>query len=613
MVTTTISSTNLDINSIKSNLKASLKNSGEFNDYDFSASGLSTILDVLAYNTHYNGLIANFALNESFLSTAQLRSSVLSLAEGIGYVANSRNASQAIINISLNLSGVADAPAKIQLNENFKFTTQIDEETYTFQTREDLSAIGVNGVYNFSTIDENTNIKIVEGTNKTKNFIALQSTDNPTYIIPDRNLDLSTVVVRVFEEPTSSTFTTYSNLANAAVINENTTLYILREAPNGFFELSFGNGVTLGKAPKVGSRITLEYLSVNGADGNRAKVFAPLNTVIVNGNNYPVTIATIADSVGGSSKESLASIRKNAPFQYASQNRMVTASDYSALILKNYSSFIDDIQSFGGEDALEPEYGVVFVSILFKKKANGDDLEIETQTSIKEDVLELAEQLSVASFIVKFVDPITTFIEVNTIFQFNDNVTTQSRNTIETNVNNAVENYFNVNTGKFNQSFRRSNLLTLVDETSPAVLSSRQEIKMQRRFTPTLTAIQTHKLRYAAAIADPDDVFYRITSETFNFGGNACLIRNRLNSNILELFDTSSNTVIIDNLGNYERDTVTIVGLQVDSISGSNTFVKLSATPANQSAISPLRQDVIRLDGDKSFTKIVDVAEGVLN
>ena len=613
MVTTTISSTSLDIDSIKSNLKSSLIESGEFNDFDFDASGLSTILDVLAYNTHYNGLIANFALNESFLSTAQLRSSVLSLAEGIGYVANSRNASQAIINISLNLSGVADAPAKIQLNENFRFTTQVDEETYTFQTREDLSAIGVDGVYNFSTIDENTNIKIIEGTNKTKNFIALQSTDNPTYIIPDRNLDLSTVVVRVFDEPTSSAFTTYSNLANAAVINENTTLYILREAPNGFFELSFGNGVTLGKAPKVGSRISLEYLSVNGANANRAKVFAPLNTVIVNGTNYPVTIATITDSVGGSSKESLASIRKNAPFQYASQNRMVTASDYAALILKNYSSFIDDIQSFGGEDALEPEYGVVFVSILFKKKANGDDLEIETQTSIKEDVLELAEQLSVASFIVKFVDPITTFIEVNTIFQFNDNVTTQSRNTIETNVNNAVENYFNVNTGKFNQSFRRSNLLTLVDETSPAVLSSRQEIKMQRRFTPTLTAIQTHKLRYAAAIADPDDVFYRITSETFNFGGNACLIRNRLNSNILELFDTSSNTVIIDNLGSYAGDTVTIVGLQVDSISGSNTFVKLSATPANQSAISPLRQDVIRLDVDKTFTKIVDVAEGVLN
>jgi len=610
---TTISSTDLDINSIKANLKTSLIESGEFNDYNFASSGLSTILDVLAYNTHYNGLIANFALNESFLSTAQLRSSVLSLAEGIGYVANSRNASQAIINLSLNLSGVANAPSKIQINENFRFTTQIDDQTYTFQTREDLSAIGVNGVYNFSTIDNNTNIKIKEGSNKTKTFLALQSTDNPIYVIPDRNLDLSTVIVRVFEEPTSSTFTTYSNLSTASVINENSTLYILREAPNGFFELSFGNGVTLGTAPKVGSRISLEYLSVNGKDADSGKVFAPLNSVNVNGTNYPVTVATISESSGGSSKETLGSIRKNAPFQYASQNRMVTASDYAALILKNYSSFIDDIQSFGGEDALEPEYGVVFVSILFKKKPNGDDLEIETQTSVKEDILELAEQLSVASFFVKFVDPTTTFIEVNTFFQFNDNLTTQSRNTIETNVNTEISNYFSANTGKFNQSFRRSNLLSLVDDTSPAVLSSRQEIKMQRRFTPTLTAVQTHKLRYAAAIADPDDVFYRVISETFNFGGNPCLIRNRLNSNILELLDTSSNNIIIDNLGSYEGDTITVVGLQVDSISGSNTFVKLSATPANQSAISPLRQDVIRLDGDKSFTKIVDVAVGVLN
>ena len=608
MVTTTISSTNLDINSIKSNLKASLKNSGEFNDYDFSASGLSTILDVLAYNTHYNGLIANFALNESFLSTAQLRSSVLSLAEGIGYVANSRNASQAIINISLNLSGVADAPAKIQLNENFKFTTQIDEETYTFQTREDLSAIGVNGVYNFSTIDENTNIKIVEGTNKTKNFIALQSTDNPTYIIPDRNLDLSTVVVRVFEEPTSSTFTTYSNLANAAVINENTTLYILREAPNGFFELSFGNGVTLGKAPKVGSRITLEYLSVNGADANRAKVFAPLNTVIVNGNNYPVTIATIADSVGGSSKESLASIRKNAPFQYASQNRMVTASDYSALILKNYSSFIADIQSFGGEEALEPEYGVVFVSILFN-----DDVDSTTQTRIKDEILQLSDELSVASFNVKFDDPVKTFIEVNTFFQFSDNLTTLSRNSIQNSVSAAIENYFITNTGKFNQSFRRSNLLSLVDETSPAVLSSRQEIKMQRRFTPTLNVIQDHKIRYAAPIAETDDVFYRITSSPFTFNGNLCIVRNKLKSNKLEVFDSLQGIVVVDNVGDYSGDIANIVGLQIDSIPGSDTFIKLSATPANQSAISPLRQDVVELDSELSLTTIVDVASGVIN
>ena len=175
-----------------------------------------------------------------------------------------------------------------------------------------------------------------------------------------------------------------------------------------------------------------------------------------------LSVSTVSNAVGGSSKEGIESIRKNAPFQYASQNRMVTAADYSALILKNFSTFISDIQSFGGEDALEPEFGVVFVSILF----NDEVIESGQDTSVKEDILDLAEQLSVASFDVKFEDPIKTFIEVTTFFQFNDNLTTLSRNTIEGEVNVAISNYFTNNTGKFGQSFRRSNLLSLVDATS---------------------------------------------------------------------------------------------------------------------------------------------------
>lgn len=151
----------------------------------------------------------------------------------------------------------------------------------------------------------------------------------------------------------------------------------------------------------------------------------------------------------------------------------------------------------------------------------------------------------------------------------------------------------------------------MIDATSAAVLSSRQEIKMQRRFTPTLTAKQNHTLRYAAPIASTDDEFYRITSEAFTFKNSTCIIRNRLKSNILEIFNTNSGTVIIDNIGEYTGDTVRLVGLQVDAFLTGNSFIKLSAVPANQSAISPLRQDVIVLDADKTFTKIVDVAEGV--
>jgi len=566
---TTINSTSLDINSIKNNLKDSLRNSGEFEDFDFEASGISSILDVLAYNTHYNGLTANFALNESFLSTAQLRSSVLSLAEGIGYVADSRTSSQATIHLSLVVSGSGViAPPLIQINENFKFNATVDDESYIFQTREDISAVNNNGNFIFSDISGETNIKIIEGLQRTKTFIALKASNNPIYVIPDKNMDMSTAIVRVYDS---------------------------------------GNGSTLGKAPNVGAKVEVEYISTNGSAANTANVFEASQQVFINNVGYTLSVSTVSNAVGGSSKEGIESIRKNAPFQYASQNRMVTAADYSALILKNFSTFISDIQSFGGEDALEPEFGVVFVSILF----NDEVIESGQDTSVKEDILDLAEQLSVASFDVKFEDPIKTFIEVTTFFQFNDNLTTLSRNTIEGEVNVAISNYFTNNTGKFGQSFRRSNLLSLVDATSAAVLSSRQEIKMQRRFTPTLTAIQNHTLRYAAPIAAPDDEFYRVTSDPFLFKGNVCIIRNRLKSNVLEIFNSNSGTVIIDNIGDYSNDVVRLVGLQVDSLTSGDSFIKLSAVPANQSAISPQRQDVLVLDSAKTFTKVVDVLDGV--
>ena len=610
---TTINSTALDFDAIKNNLKTSLQNSGEFNSYNFQASGLASILDVLAYNTHYNALTANFALNESFLSTAQLRSSVVSLAEGIGYVPNSRNSSQAIINMSLNLTGVAGAPSKIDINENFKFLSSVDDINYTFQTTESITATNDGfGNYRFTDITGNENIPIKEGIERFKTFIALPAASNTTYVIPDKNLDISSAIVRVYDTPSTSAFTTYSDIVNARAINENSTLYILRESPNGFFELSFGNGVTLGKAPITGSKIEIEYLSVAGALSNGAKVFSPNNsiTLSIDGSNinYPVIVSTFSPAIGGNSKEDLESIRKNAPFQYASQNRMVTASDYSSLILKNYSSFIADIQSFGGEDALEPEYGTVFVSILFNSEVG-----TETQTRIKNEIIQLSDELSVASFNVKFDDPVTTFIEVTTFFQFSENLTTLSRNQIQSDVNFAIESYFSLNTGKFGQSFRRSNVLTLVDNTSKSVLSSRQEIKMQRRFTPTLTVVENHKLRYAADISSTDDVNYRVTSSLFKFNGNSCIIRNKLNTNKLEVFDTVSATVVVDNIGDYSGDIVNIVGLQVDEIIGAENFVKVSVVPANQSAISPLRNDRLVLDGSKSFTSVVDVAEGVLN
>ncbi|MBM38641.1 MAG: hypothetical protein CMO97_06165 [Woeseia sp.] len=604
---TTIKSTALSFDAIKNNLKTFLADKPEFADYNFEASGLSNILDVLAYNTHYNALTANFALNESFLGTAQLRSSLVSLAEGIGYIPDSRTASKAILNLRLNLSGVSGRPSTVQIPSGYKFNSVVDDTTFVFQTISDITATDDGaGIYEFQNSTGSKNIEVFEGTSRTKTFLVTKSSDNPVYIIQDEELDIDTAVVKVFDTPSSSAFTTYSNLLKATTINANSTVYILKESPNGNFELSFGNGVTLGRAPVDGGKISITYIATNGDAGDTAKVFEPQSKVNVIGTNYDLTVTTHARAVGGGEKESVESIRLNAPFQYASQNRMVTAVDYSALVLKNFSTLIKDIKAFGGEDAINAEFGAVFLSVLFN-----DDVSTVTISDTKSQIQDLAKQLSVASFKLRFVDPIKTFIECKTFFQFNQNLTQLSRNTIQDKVNTEIKNYFTTNTGRFGQSFRRSNLLSLIDESSPAILSSRMEVKMQRRFTPALTVRQDHTIRYATQIAEADDKNLIIESSSFLFRGKNCVLRNKLNSNKLEVFNAEDTKVEIDNAGDFTADTVNIVGLTVDNFVGANQFIKLSVTPANQSAVTPLREDIIEFDTTQSFTKIVDVDPNV--
>ena len=612
---TTIKSTALDFTAIKNNLKVFLSQQDEFTDYNFEASGLSSVLDVLAYNTHYNGLIANFALNESYLGTAQLRSSLVSLAEGIGYIPDSMNASQGIINLSLNLESLTNRPTVVTLPSGVKFDAVVDGTSYVFQTQEEIKARdNGSGSYSFTTADNIADIKVFEGTSTTKTFNITAQTENAAYIIPDEKIDIDTAIVRSFETPSSTAFVTFTDLRKATSLTSGSTVYILKETPKGQYELTFGNKTVLGRSPVAGNKVTVEYLSVSGADANGAKVFTPQNQVTVNDQNFTLQVSTVSNSFGGSDKETMESIRTTAPFQYATQNRAVTAEDYATLVQRNFGSLLSDISSFGGEDALEPEFGVIFLSLLFSNAIENDTISGEAiKQATKDSIVSLFKDLSVASFDIKFTDPIISFIETNVFFQFNPNLTTLTENTIKDNVQNTVAQYFADNTGKFKQSFRRSNLLTLIDSVSPAILSSRMEVKMQRRFTPTLTAIQNHTLRYPQNIADTDDVNFRVTSTPFTFSGKTCIVRNRLNSNILEVFDTVNTEVIVDNVGSYTTDTVSIVGLQVDAIPSGDTFIKVSVVPENQSFVTPLRQDVLNHDVSNSLVEVVEVDVNVLN
>ena len=658
---TTIRSSALDFNAIKNNLKTYLAAQEEFRDYNFEASGLSNILDVLAYNTHLNGLIANFALNESYLGTAQLRSSVVSLAEGIGYIPDTVTASRATVRISFNTS-VVNRDTVISLPAYTRFNATVDDVTYTFQTIETYFATDDGtGFYEFVTSTGSNQIPIFEGRAKTKTFYVGEYIDNPTYIIPDRTIDADTAVVRVYPTSSSTAFNVYTNIADATSINANSTIYILKEAPNGFYELSFGDGETFGIAPEAGNKIEVQYLSTNGRAANGAAIFSPANQLVSGNVTATLNVTTLASSVGGDDKESIESIRKNAPFQYAAQNRMVTAADYSSLILRNYSTLIRDIKAWGGEDNVDPEFGAVYVSILFE-----DDVPELVRSNTKLEIVDLAEQLAVISFRLRFTDPVVTYIEVENFFQFNPRLTTLTLNSVQANVLETIVQYFENNTGGFEQSFRRSNMLSLIDDADPSILSSRANIRMQQRFTPTTPTLTSYiqsvtnnsipvndlntainlvnqtayqeaanlianyatssyttilnaitqlsvnnriVLSFPASISTPDDQNFIVTSNSFTLNNRVCQIRNRLNSTTLQIVATGDNTVIIDNLGSYspENGTVSINYFTPTSITGGLTFIKLSVLPANQSAIAPVRNSILELDRSASIARAVTV------
>lgn len=612
-MTTAIQSSALDFQNIKNNLKSYLESSEEFKDYDFEASGLSVLLDVLAHNTHLNALTANFALNESFLGTAQLRSSIVSLAEGLGYVPGSKKSSVAYIRLSFNLAGLSNVPAKLQISSGYKFTTTVDETNYTFQTQELIEAEDDgNGFFEFKTLDGFSDIPIYEGVEKTKTFIAGEDDEDTVYVVPDQNLNLDTVVIRVYENATSNDFTTYQNLQDATLIDVETPAYIMTEMPNGFFQLSFGNGITLGSTPTAGTKITVTYLSTSGAEANGARTFEPNSRIEVTNPDvgqgelrFPTT-STTDQSAGGADKESIESIRKNAPFLYATQNRMVTHVDYSSVVLRKYGSLIKDISSWGGEDNIEPTFGTVFMSLLFR-----DGLTDQIKTNTKNGILNLARDLAVASFDLKFTDPITTFLESEIFFQFNPNYTTLSLNSIQESVKTTTRNYFANNIGRFGQSFRRSNLLTLVDEVSPAILSSRMNVKLNQLITPTPGTEQDFTLSYPVDIAQPDDTEYRVTSTNFTKNNQACRIVNKLNSSTLQI-ETLDGTVLVDNVGSYSPATrkVFIVGLLIDGFIGVSRNLKISVTPANESAVTPQREYVLSYDNTRlNATGILTSAE----
>jgi hypothetical protein len=596
---TSIESTQLDFARIKESLKTHFLSTDAFADYDFDASALDSILDVLAYNTHYNGLIANFALNEAFLNTAQLRGSVLAIAESLGYTPRSKSAAAAVVNLSITNTD-SGRPSTATLPANTKFNTTVDDVAYTFYTTSSYIATDDGtGLYQFETSDGSSDIPIYEGNLKTKSFL-VSSNDNPIYIIPDENMDTSTVLVRVYRNRNSSLFDTYLPYSQAISVDSTSAFYGLREAPNGYYELYFGDGSIIGKKPVPGEFIVVTYISTNSVAGNGATTFTAQAELTVGSTDYTVNVTTVSRSAGGADKESISSIKQNAPIQFSAQNRLVTAQDYIALIKSGYGNYLNDVTAWGGEDNDPPHYGKVYVSLAYKSGTTS-----AVQDTVENNIVnELSLNRSIMSIDTVFADAQVCFIETETFFNFNPNLTNTTVNSIENQVNTLISNYFTTNLGLFNKVFRRSAILTEIDELSEAILNSRMNVKVQRRFTPILSQSNPYTVKFPITLSAPLTDQRVITTNSFEYLGQACIIRNKLNSNILEVATVADGLVLVTNVGTYNPSTgtVNIVGFAPDAITGSFTQIKLSAIPANQSTIRPLRNFVLSLDSVNSFS-----------
>jgi hypothetical protein len=595
---TSVLSTKLDFNNIKNNLKTFLAQQSEFADYDFEGSGLSNILDVLAYNTHYNALTANFALNEAFLSTAQLRSSVVSHAATLGYNPRSRTASRAEVNLSVNLAGVANRPSNIILAAGTQFTSSVEDTTYTFSTLEDYVATdNGEGLYTFLNQSGESTITIYEGAIKQKTFLVGEVGERQLYVIQDDTIDTTTAAVRVFDSPASDNFVIYTSISNAVSVNSESRFYQISEAPNGYYELNFGDGISFGKAPAAGEKIVVSYLSCVGSASNGASSFTPQTTVVVNNSSYTLNVTTINSAGVGGPRQSIESIRQNAPISFASQQRLVTADDYKAVIQSRYATVTDAI-AWGGEDNVPPDYGKVFVSLVFEDGTTADQ-----QTQVKNSIVQnLSNNLSILSIDTEFKDPTTTFLELVLTFNFDPNLTGQTIKATESNVFETIRSYINTNLKKFDGIFRRSELLSQIDDLSPAILNSRVAVNIQQRFVPDLTTRSSYKIYFPVELAVPQPTQNTVTTSTFIFNNKVCSIRNLLNSTKLQIIN-SLGEVEVDNIGSYETQsgTVTITGFLPTGITAGVDYLKVSVKPGNESTIRPLRSYILDLDEGPSF------------
>ena len=583
MASNKLTVSDLDFDSIKTNLKTFLQSQSEFQDYNFEGSGFAVLLDTLAYNTHYLGFNANMLANEIYLDSADIRKNIVSLAKMLGYTPSSPRAPIANVDILLNNA----TGASVTMNKGTTFTSTVDGIAYEFVTNQDVTITPADGVYRFS------NVSLYEGTLVTYRY-TVDSTDvDQKFIIPSVNADTSTLKVSVQNSAGDTTISTYTLASGLKSLTDTSKAYFLQETDTGKFEVYFGDGV-IGQNLSDGNIVILEYVVTNKTEANGASTFTLSGSI---GGFTNVSVSTNSSAQGGAESESKESIRFNAPLQYTSQDRAVTTTDYETIVRSIYPNALS-ISAWGGEDDETPVYGVVKIAI---KAASGSTLTDAT----KQNIVTSLKPYNVASVRPEIVDPETTSILLTVNAKYDKKSTTKTADTLKSEIISAITNY-NTNTlQKFDAVFRYSKLTGLIDDVDTSILSNITTVDMRKSFIPTLSSSTRYDVYFRNAIYNPHTGHEPVLSSTgFTVAGNSNEMfldddglgnvrRYYLSSGIRTYANNTQGTI------DYSTGQITINSLNVSSISNirgaSSSVIELTVTP-NSNDVVPVRNQIIEID-----------------
>ena len=571
----------LDFDDIRKNLKGYLSTQNQFKDYNFEGSAMSVLLDVLSYNTHYNAYYLNMIGNEMFLDTAQQRDSVVSRAKELGYLPVSAIGASA--NVTVAFSGIANTVSQFTIPKNSKFSTTIDDITYTYVTPE--ASLVINSANTFSKA-----ITIKEGIPLTHKFTV--NTSNPIrYILPNNNIDTSSITVSVQESSSDTTTTEFTRATNIKQVYSTSPVFFLEESADEKYEILFGQGA-LGKSLKNNNIVIVDYLVCNANKTNSANVFS-VDSLSIGVSYTSAVITTNVDSLGGRSSESIESIKFNAPRNYQTQNRAVVDNDYQRILLTENAD-LQSVIAFGGENATPAVYGKVYIAV----KPYGENYATTNRKSQIKDSIADRTPLGIDPVII---NPEYIYIVPSITTYYDKTSTTVSESQIQSDIRAATLAYSSNNLERFNNKLRYSKFIRSLDNiTTGSILNNDVSISLEKRVVPNISKSERLLLNFNNKIRKGTLSSTEFTYQNFP----AYLDDDSLgNVNIYRYNEAKVKTNIIANAGTVDYDTGQVEVNAFAPTAFADTQLKVSMTPDRFDVI-PVREQILIMDSENGGVTI---------